>query len=201
MEEWKEIKEYDGLYLVSNYGNIKKKKYKDRGNHYVPERIVKQRKDKNGYCIATLYDKEGQRKDWKVHRLVAITFISNPDNLPQVNHKNEIKDCNFVGNLEWCTSKYNANYGLRPYKISIWHKGRPNPYAQGKNNYFYGKHFSGEHSPSSKKVAQYSIDGKYIKTFSGMNEAGRITGVNSSAISMCCRGIRKTSGGYIWKYA
>ena len=201
MEEWKEIAGYDGLYSVSNYGNVKKRGYTGRRKRYYPERLVSQRKDTDGYCIVTLYNKDGQRKDWKVHRLVAIAFIPNPNNYPQVNHKNEIKDCNYVGNLEWCTAQYNANYGSRPYKLSVWQKGKPNPSAQGSRNYFYGKHFTGKDSYTAKRVSQYTRTGEYIRSFDCMREAAESVGVTGGAISMCCRKVRETAAGYIWKYA
>lgn len=200
-EEWRDVKGFEGYYIINNLGSVRSlgrdNKYKKRHN----PKELSQRKDKDGYKIVTLYDKDGNRKDFKVHRLVAMTFIPNPNNYPVVNHKNEIRDCNYVENLEWCTVKYNSNYGTMPYKRSIWQKGKPKPSSQGKNNYFYGKHFSGSLSPCSKKVVQYSLNGELLNTYNCTREAGEAAGVSASLISVCCRGLRKTGGGYKWEYA
>lgn len=107
-EIWKDIKGYEGLYQVSNFGrvmNVKKNK------------LVKQEIIHNGYVRVTLFN-NGKPKWFFIHRLVAIAFIPNPHNYPQINHKDENKLNNCVDNLEWCTAKYNSNYGTRNIKIS-----------------------------------------------------------------------------------
>ena len=106
MEEiWKDIQGYEGLYRVSNLGRVK-------SFHKAKEHILSPGKDKDGYFQVQLY-KNGINKMRKVHRLVAQAFISNPNNLPQINHKDENKQNNNVDNLEWCTNEYNHNYGTR----------------------------------------------------------------------------------------
>lgn len=162
-EIWKNIKDYDGLYQVSNLGNIKNFKNNKILNGYY---------DKDGYKRICLYNK-GKRYYPFVHRIVAETFIPNPDNLPCINHKNEIKDDNVISNLEWCTIKYNNNYGNRNKKISI-------------NN--------------RKKVAQYSLNMNLIKKFNSITEASKEIKTSTSHISGCCKGKYKTVKGYIWKY-
>ena len=100
-EVWKDIVHYEGIYKVSNFGriwSIHKQDYKTTHT-----------KD-NGYMFVQLY-KNGKMYNEYVHRLVALAFIPNQNNLPQVNHKDEDKSNNYVGNLEWCTAKYNNNYG------------------------------------------------------------------------------------------
>lgn len=114
MEIWKDIEGYEGLYQASNMGRVKSlPKKKGKGVGYVTsELILKPSYDLNGYLIVTLY-RERQPKMHCVHRLVAKTFIDNPDNKPQVNHLNEKKDDNRVENLEWATAYENMNYGSR----------------------------------------------------------------------------------------
>lgn len=114
MEIWKDIKEYEGLYLVSNYGKVKSKR-KQR----------KPRLDKYGYPTVSL-SKNGIKKHYKIHRLVAIAFLPNEYNKPTVNHKDGNKENNHVSNLEWNTVKENiihaSNTDLRNYNGS----GNPN---------------------------------------------------------------------------
>ena len=109
MEEWKSIPGYEGLYEVSSYGRVKSlERYKSNngGIQLIKEKILKPHNTKKGYLTVQFHN-----KIFKVHRLVAQAFIPNPDNLPMVNHKDEDKTNNNVDNLEWCTAKYNSNYG------------------------------------------------------------------------------------------
>lgn len=108
-EIWKDIKEYEGLYQVSNKGNVKSLNY----NHTKEEKILRLGVDRNGYLIVNLY-KNGKCKSLRVHRLVLRTFnpVENMDKL-EVNHKDENKKNNNLDNLEWCSRSYNNNYGSR----------------------------------------------------------------------------------------
>lgn len=108
-EVWKDIKGYEGRYQVSNYGRVWS---------IISQRYLKFRYDKDGYLLVTLYAKNGKAITEKVHRLVALTFISNPFGFPQVNHKDEDKTNNFISNLEWVSPKYNVNYGTRNDRAS-----------------------------------------------------------------------------------
>lgn len=108
MEIWRDIEGYEGLYQVSNYGKVK---------NVNTNKILKQFLTDKGYCKVSLSNC-GNEKHLRVHRLVAEAFISNPDNLPQINHKDEDKTNNRVENLEWCDCKYNINYGTRLERIS-----------------------------------------------------------------------------------
>lgn len=107
MEEWRDIKGYEGKYQVSNLGRVKSLNYRGNTNK---EHILKPKKVRNGYNQVQLY-KNGIGIFYSIHRLVAEIFIPNPNNYPQVNHKDENKINNKVENLEWCTQKYNNNYG------------------------------------------------------------------------------------------
>ena len=112
IEIFKDIEGYEGLYQISNYGNVK-----SLGNcKYKKDKILKYSKDKDGYLYVGLC-KNGKHKYIKIHRLVAEAFIENPNNYQQVNHKDEDKTNNHVTNLEWCTPKYNSNYGTRIQRV------------------------------------------------------------------------------------
>lgn len=102
MEEWKEIPGYEGLYEVSNIGNVRN----------IRRNTLLRFSNNQGYTQVYLY-KNGIRKGLKVHKIVAQAFLPNPDNLPMINHKDEDKTNNNVTNLEWCDAKYNVNYGHR----------------------------------------------------------------------------------------
>ena len=101
MEEWKEIPGYEGLYEVSNKGNVRNVRR---------NKLLRLQKTNNGY-IRVVLSKNRIKTGFQVHRLVALTFLPNPLNLPQVNHLDENKKNNNIDNLEWCTAKYNINYG------------------------------------------------------------------------------------------
>lgn len=162
-EFWKDIEGYEGLYQISSFGRVKSLKYGK-------ERILKPLVDKDGYLLAILC-KEGKTKNHKIHRLVASAFLPNPNNYPCINHKDENKQNNCVDNLEWCTVKYNINYGTRTEKCS-------------------------------KKVGQYDLKGKLIKTWKSIMEIERRTGFFRSNITACCRGYKnhKTAYNYYWQY-
>lgn len=174
-EIWKDIVGYEGKYQVSNLGNVKSLNYHRSGR----EQILKPRTDGCGYQQIVLY-KSGNHKTYGIHRLVAIAFLENSENLPEVNHKDEDKTNNAVTNLEWCDRKQNCNYGSRNKR-------------------------SGEsltnHPKTSKKVLQFRLDGTLIKIWPSVMEVQRQTGWCQGGISMCCRGECKTAYGYIWQYA
>lgn len=117
MEIWKSITGYEGLYQVSNLGNVKSLERQHRsgfnGNGITKrkERLLKKVKDKDGYLCVSL-SKESKVKTMKVHRLVALAFVPNPDNKNQVNHKDALKYNNIYSNLEWNTNKENINHAI-----------------------------------------------------------------------------------------
>lgn len=185
-EIWKDIKGYEGQYIVSNLGNVRSLdryvKTKGEGVKFIYGSNIKKRKDKCGYIYVALCKKH--HKLSKVHRLVAEAFIPNPDNKPQVNHINGIKSDNRVENLEWATASENTKhkYSVLGYKSNM--KGK-----FGKDN------------PTAKIVLQIK-DGVVVAEFYSTMEAQRKTGIKSPQICQCCSGYKgaKTAGGYVWKY-
>ena len=106
MEEWKDIKGFEGIYQISNYGRVK-----SLGNSKNrKEKILKQVINNDGYLHIGLH-KNGKKKDYLIHRLVAQEFLPNPYNYQEVNHIDEDRKNNYVLNLEWCSRQYNINYG------------------------------------------------------------------------------------------
>ena len=116
-EVWRDVKGFEGFYKVSNKGNIfSVRRLNSRGNK-CGGRVLKPTYDKDGYLIVALY-KNGVGKKKKIHRLVTEAFLPNPNNYPEVNHMDEIKDNNELSNLEWCDARYNVNYGTRIERVS-----------------------------------------------------------------------------------
>ena len=139
-------------------------------------KVIKIQKNNKGYYVVNLY-KKGKGKTKLIHRLVALAFIPNPNNLPEINHKDENKQNNMMDNLEWCERNYNNNYGKQS-KI--------------------GRRLSSE--KRMKKINQYDLNGNLMKTYKGVRIAEEETGVHNSNIIKCCKGKVKSAGGYIWKY-
>ena len=125
-EQWKDIAGYEGLYQVSNLGNIKslnRISIKEGRDYRVKEKVLKTFLCSSGYPTVVL-SVNGKKETLMVHRLVALHFIPNPNNYEQINHKDENRQNNNVDNLEWCTQHYNLNYGNRRKKISEALKGK-----------------------------------------------------------------------------
>lgn len=188
-EVWQDIEGYKGLYQVSNLGRVKSL----GNNRNRKEKILKSAKNNKGYLIVGL-SKENKKKIFLLHRLVAQVFIPNPNNYPIVNHKNETPtDCR-VENLEWCTQKYNVNYGSRNEKASKALKGK-----------LKGKKKSKEHIEKVAKaisipIVQLTKNDEYIATYQSATQVGRDLGFNNSNIIQCCKGKLKTAYKFKWQY-
>lgn len=123
-EIWKDIPGYEGLYMVSNLGNVYslgRTTMSKRGTLIIKKpKMLKHHKNVYGYVNVALIDINGKRRTCGIHRLVALAFVHNPDpkNFTQINHKNEIKNDNRPENLEWCTASYNINYGTRNERVA-----------------------------------------------------------------------------------
>ena len=178
MEEWRDIEGYKGLYQVSNTGKVKSLERtvwnKGTGCYMtVHERILKGYDDGKGYLRVDLC-KEGKVKQSLVHVLVATAFLDNPYNLPMINHRDENKENNNSENLEWCTSKYNNNYGTRTQRVA---------------------------EKLSKPIFSIDKESGEIREFSSIMEASRQTGIDNRKINDCLKGRRKSAKGFYWHYA
>lgn len=174
---WKTL-DFNPLYEANENGEIRKIE-----NHFYP----KYRTDKDGYKKVSLTDGHGNKKSYYVHRVIALTFISNPLNKPEVNHINSIRDDNRADNLEWCTRSENM---LHAYRDGRWQENR------NKARECLFKYCIPE---NGTKVAQYDLEGEFIASFPSMASASRETGINLRNISLAVRGERNTAGGFIWK--
>ena len=199
-EEWRDVKDYKGLYQVSNMGRVKSLKrivWDSVRGYYktVHERILKGKKSSTGYLQVHLYQ-DGKGKWCYVHRLVAEAFIPNPDNLPQINHISEDKENNHVDNLEYCTAKYNINHGTHNKRVSEKLRGR-------KHSEEHIKKMAEKltnHPKKSKPVFSVDKVTGEIKEYPSAHEAERQTGIAQSDITKCCQGKAKSAGGYYWHY-
>ena len=187
-EIWRDIHfiengiEYDfrGLYQVSTDGRVK-----SLGNDKTKKEKILKAKNRCGYEYVNL-SKNGKRKNFTVHRLVAHMFLSNDNPIEkiEVNHIDENKENNHISNLEWCTREYNMNFGTRNERVSKMMKGKN----------------KGENSPNhGELIAQIDKDTDKILNLKYNMEYDRLE-FNQGHISSCCRGKRKTHKGYTWKY-
>lgn len=183
-EVWKEVKGYEGLYQVSNFGRVKSLLrfnnyynaiYKEQKKRIQKERLLNIRKTPRGYLQVCL-TANSLSNNKLVHRLVAEAFIPNPLNKPQVNHIDGNKENNKVSNLEWMTSQENNKHA---HKIGL------------------------NKSHNKRKVNQYDLDWNYIKTWNSITDFLKETNLNlkNSGITSCCKGKQRTAYGYKWKYA
>lgn len=177
---------YEGYYEVDRFGRVfgvdRVISVDDNGRKYkksIAGNQLKQRVKNKGYKVVYL-TKDGITKMAYVHRIVAEAFIPNPDNLPMVNHKDEDKTNNFLENLEWCTAKYNCNYGTGVKRHADKIRGRK--------------------SKKRISVIQLSADGKFINRYSSVKDAATSIKGTTGAISAVCNGRRKTAYGYIWEH-
>lgn len=182
-EVWKDVVGYEGLYQVSNYGEI----VNSKTHKTIKSEVCK------GYQRVNLYNK-GKYRHHLIHRLVATAFIENEYNHKCINHKDENKINNYFENLEWCNHKYNANYGTRNQRISISKIGKKRkPFTESaKTNIGIAHH---------KQVNQFDVKNNYIETYESVKEAGTKNSIDNSAITKVCKGKKKTAGGFVWQYA
>ena len=193
-EEWKDIKGWEGYYMVSNLGNVKSLERTVRngkGYRTVPERIMKLQKNRNGY-LSVILTKDGIIKRCTIHKLVAEAFLPNPQNYKEVNHKDENKENNIISNLEWCDRLYNMTYNGRAKKVGEKLKGRKHSEETIKKIA----------ERLSKPVFSVNKESGLIMWWQSASEAGRILGITKQSICACCKGRKyKSAGGFYWFYA
>ena len=179
-EIWKDIEGYEGLYQVSNLGRVRKlanvsrrlNRWGTYTEYHQKERIIKPAFDSDKQYQFVSLSYQGKKQLVLVHRLVAKAFIPNPDNLPQVNHKDENTTNNRADNLEWVTQLVNNNHGTGIQRRE--------------------KH--------PKTVIQLSLSGEFIREWPSINAAAESVKANPSQLGHCCKGERPTAKGYRWKY-
>lgn len=185
--QWKNI--LDSNYDVSNTGQIRNRK---------SQRVLKQQFNHNGYPVITIYVGDRKRTLF-VHRLVAMAFIPNPNNYPQINHKDEIKTHNAVTNLEWCNAKYNSNYGTRNAR-----RVKHTDYAKRNKTYGYRHRMDNVDMVEASRPLYRSVDmvdintHRVVKHYESVRKAARDIGGVSSRISEALNGKRKSAYGYFW---
>ena len=156
----KDVVGYESLYAVTSCGKVWS---------YQSKKFLKPVVAKNGYMRIMLY-KDGQRKMYSLHRLVAMTYLPNPENLPEVNHKDENKTNNCIQNLEWCDRKYNHNYGTINERIS---------------------------NSLKIPILQYTLDGEFVHEWPSASDVGKEV---CGHICDCLKGRYKQAYGFVWKY-
>lgn len=182
-EVWKDVPGYKDFYQVSNHGRVRSldrmvnaklgSKCLKKGRILVPQPL------EDGYVQVRLCI-NGKIRFYRIHQLVALCFLVNPkpEEYNVINHKDEVKTNNIPENLEWCSVKYNNNYGSKQQRVS-------KKMTNGK---------------LSKAVIQCDLSGNKIQEWPSMSEAQRQLSISNSKITLCCKGKRKKAGGFIWKY-
>lgn len=186
MEEiWKDIAGYEGYYQISNLGNVKSLSRvvgKSNGKNYrVTEKLRKSFLNGNGYPMVSLA--KGSIVNVFVHRLLAEAFIPNPENKPQVNHKDSNKTNYSIENLEWVTNKENAQHHARSSHFKPPGLGR-----------------TGRKHQSSRPVIRLDLNGKLIKCYESIHLAAKDLGTTTSNICSCLKGRYQTHLGSKWEY-
>lgn len=178
-EIWEPVRDYEGLYEVSNLGRVKSlsKFHCTSKNHsslgyWSKEKILKSIVGVQDYLYVNLY-KNKKNNFKRIHILVAQAFIKNPNKFPMVNHKDENVMNNVVSNLEWCDNKYNLNYGTAQERKAQKH---------------------------NKPILQFDLNGNFIKEYESITQASKELNIKLDYISACCLGRRRKTKGYVFKF-
>ena len=176
VEVWRPVRNFEGLYEVSNLARVRSvSRWVQAGTtkRLATSTILKSHPLPSGYLTVTLKDKR-RTATVTIHRLVAEAFVSNPNNLQDVNHKDECKTNNLPENLEWCDGEYNTNYGTAMKRMA---------------------------AKRAKVVEQYTLDGVLVATYLGVPAAARATGFTRPNIDRAVRHPNQTANGYRWRFA
>lgn len=175
IEIWKDIEGYESMYQVSNMGRVRAldRVKPNSGGQIAKGHILPQSDNGHGYRFVSLW-KFNKGRRFYVHRLVASAFIPNPNNFPIINHKDENKSNNRYENLEWCTQKYNINYGNHMKRLK-------ESYIANGNN---------------RPIDVYDKNGAFLKTFDCSNEVCKELGVHRRGLYLVCQGVAKSYKGY-----
>lgn len=201
-ERWADVPGYEGRYAVSDMGRVKSyAKYKCK-----VDRILRERTDSEGYKHVVLCPGNNKKVPWSVHRLVAYTFIPNPQGFPEVDHVNAVRGDNHMGNLRWATRQSNQRNEITRKRLSQCKKGKkPSEEARRKmSEAKRGKPVSPKIMYNLTKrrecpVIMRTIAGNDIIVFSSIKEAAFVTGIDGRRISDVCTNKRKQAGGFIWQ--
>lgn len=174
MEIWKDIKNYEWLYQISNLWRLK-----SLGNSRTRKEKIKKTRLNHWWYEYVFLNKAWVRKQLRIHRLISEYFLPNPYNKPYINHKNWIRNDNRLENLEWCTNSENILHSVNILKNKHWRYW---------SNY------------KTKKINQFTLDWDLIKSWMSMRDINKCLGINTWNISNVCNWIRKSTGGYVFKY-
>lgn len=206
-EEWRDVKGYEGLYQVSSFGRVRSAQ---------TNQIRKLKTTRTGYIQIGLWN-GGKRKDYAVHRLVMEAFVPNPHNLPQVNHRNEVKTSNYPDNMEWCTAHYNSNFGTKSKRGADKNRGQKrtsetcakiseqrkrffseHPEARTEKSKQMRLHYANNPEARAKQreytrkqmrpVVQLDKSGRFIREWDSASGAGHTLEISVSTIANCCAG-------------
>lgn len=208
MEEWKDIKGYEGIYKYNpSIGKIMSVGGR-RGGH-AEDYVLGEYLDSSGYPMV-IFRVNGKSKTYKVHRLIAVNEIPNPNGYNEVDHINGIKTDNRSSNLRWVTHKQNVNNPITKEKMLTFARSEEN--RKKMSDLYKGRKLSeetkqkmsesrtGSKNYKSKVVYQYTLDGELVGIYESSCIAARETNSMQSKISLCCLGKRKKHNGYIWSY-
>lgn len=177
-ETWRDIPEFEGLYQVSNIGNVRSvdRCLPDKNGRYVSHKGKILAPQQNDGYVYVMLSKDGKQYSCKVHRLVAMAFIPNRENLPYINHKDENKSNNCVDNLEWCSKAYNDRYGATPERTRLMNRLK-----------------------NGKPVAMFDKHGNFIRIYECVNDAKK-DGFQNGPIISCCKKECNHAYGFVFRY-
>ena len=189
-EIWKDVDGYEGLYQVSNYGNVKSVKREGKNGRNYGGNVLKPSLNKScGYLTVGL-SSGGFTKTFLLHRLVAEAFIPNPSSKKEINHIDGNKHNNHISNLEWNTRLENMRHAKEHNLLK---------FKVGECHYMY--HRYGQKHPNAKKIVQSDLNDNIVKIWECGADIERELGIPKSNICICCKGGRKKAGGYKWRFA